>query len=405
MRTRLAFKQLKLNAAEFDETNSDGEIHVKALGIAQGKIADKAVTLGKMSDFSNTDHLLIGDPANSGACIEGQIQPRHLSSNAAHSVYTAITGLGVQSQNMDFNSASKLTNLVDGATGSQDSCTVAQMEAEINSIQLGLYWKDSVRCASTDQDANIIPNGFATTVDGITVVDGDRVLLMFQDDSSGAAATEAGLNGIWIARAAAWERALDFNELSDNLSAAAVWVREGTKNGDKGFTQTKDAMSQISAGSYAAGAPMDADSSQSWVQFSGLGQITFPANAGLEKPGGNAGQIGIAARGILADMVASNRALIAPAGGMTAAMSAAVQATIELDGAGGEETLVFDDGMVASSAALYLNGVLLRYDSNAALPNGDYCIVKNGSSDKADVTIKTDLTSPGDKVEIRWITA
>ena len=75
------------------------------------------------------------------------------------------TGLDLSSQ--------KIINLADG-TNPSDAVTKAQLDA----IARGLDWKNSVRVATT---ANITLSA-AQTIDGISVVAGDRVLV--KDQSS-----------------------------------------------------------------------------------------------------------------------------------------------------------------------------------------------------------------------------
>lgn len=77
----------------------------------------------------------------------------------------------------------KLTNLADGVSAT-DASTYGQLLAVLN----GRSWKDPVRVAST---ANIATLSGLLTIDGITLVAGDRVLLKDQ--------TTASQNGIYTA--------------------------------------------------------------------------------------------------------------------------------------------------------------------------------------------------------------
>jgi uncharacterized protein YbcV (DUF1398 family) len=87
--------------------------------------------------------------------------------------------------------------------------------------------KSSVRAATT---ANITLSG-AQTIDGVSVVAGDRVLVKDQ--------TSADENGIYDAAASAWTRSSDLDEDADALGFW-VSVREGTANGAKVFGLTTD---------------------------------------------------------------------------------------------------------------------------------------------------------------------
>jgi hypothetical protein len=81
-------------------------------------------------------------------------------------------------------------------------------------------FKESVVAAST---ANRALTGLAPNVDGIVLGDGDRVLLKDQ--------TTPSENGIWIARAGAWERPVDW-QTGTVTSGALVPVEGGTVNDD-----------------------------------------------------------------------------------------------------------------------------------------------------------------------------
>lgn len=87
-------------------------------------------------------------------------------------------------------------------------------------------FKESVRAATT---ANITLSG-AQTIDGVSVVAGDRVLVKNQ--------TTGADNGIYTASAGAWSRATDADTSAEVTSGLVVAVTEGTDNGDKVFLLT-----------------------------------------------------------------------------------------------------------------------------------------------------------------------
>lgn len=117
----------------------------------------------------------------------------------------------------------KLSNLADG-TSPQDAVTKAQLDA----MAQGFKWKDPVRAATT---ANITLSG-AQTIDGVSVVAGDRVLVKDQSAGSG--------NGIYVAASGSWTRAADFDAAAEVLGAT-VFVSEGTANGNSQWKMTTDA--------------------------------------------------------------------------------------------------------------------------------------------------------------------
>lgn len=134
------------------------------------------------------------------------------------------------------------------AVSAQQPVSKAQLDAAI----LGLAWKSpGVRAAST---ANLTLSG-AQTIDGVSVVAGDRVLVKNQ--------TTASANGIYVANAGAWVRSTDADSAAELLNAA-VFVSEGTTLGNSVWLMTTDApitlgttslvWTQIGAGtSYTAG--------------------------------------------------------------------------------------------------------------------------------------------------------
>lgn len=85
------------------------------------------------------------------------------------------------------------------------------------------WTKNSVKAATT---ANITLSG-TQTIDGVSVVAGDRVLVKNQSTTSN--------NGIYLASATAWTRALDA-ETASEIAGGTVYVDQGTANGGRIFT-------------------------------------------------------------------------------------------------------------------------------------------------------------------------
>jgi len=100
----------------------------------------------------------------------------------------------------------------------------------VDNIAAGLHFKESVKAATT---ANITLND-TQTIDGIALSAGDRVLVKDQSTSS--------QNGVYIVAAGAdWTRSSDMDSGSE-FPGAALFVREGTVNGDVGFVCTNDSV-------------------------------------------------------------------------------------------------------------------------------------------------------------------
>ena len=158
--------------------------------------------------------------------------------------------------------AAKITGLAD-PTAAQDAATKIYVD---NSVQ-GLDAKASCRAGTT---ANITLSG-AQTIDGVSVIAGDRVLVKDQ--------TSAAENGIYVAAASGWARSADANTW-DELVNAYSFVEDGTANANNGF------VASIVAGGTLGSTAV------TWIQFSGAGQVI--AGAGMTKSG-NTLDVGTAA--------------------------------------------------------------------------------------------------------------
>lgn len=128
----------------------------------------------------------------------------------------------------------KLTNALDAAgfqINNIPDATLAQQpvsKAQLDAAVAGYSWKQPVRAAST---ANVTLSGLQT-IDGVSLIAGDRFLAKNQSAGSG--------NGIYIVASGAWTRATDFDTGAEALGAA-VFVSEGTTQGNSSWVQTADA--------------------------------------------------------------------------------------------------------------------------------------------------------------------
>ena len=137
----------------------------------------------------------------------------------------------------------------------------AANKSYVDNVASGLDVKDSVRAAST---ATLTVSGPGATIDGVTMVAGDRVLLKNQSTGS-----ENGIY-LWTGAASAMTRATDMDG-SDEFVGAFFFVEEGTVNSDQGFVCSTNGA--ITVGSTAI----------AFTQFTGTGQLT--AGNGLSKSG------------------------------------------------------------------------------------------------------------------------
>jgi hypothetical protein len=172
--------------------------------------------------------------------------------------------MAVPTADVSLNSR-KITNLAT-PTGDNDAATKAYVDA----ARSGLDVKQSVRVATT---ANITLSG-AQTIDGVSAVAGDRVLVKNQSTAS--------QNGIYVVAAGSWSRATDADSDVKVTAGMFVFVTEGATNADSGWVLTTNDTIALGTTGLA------------FAQFSGAGQIT--AGDGLTKSGNTINVVGTAGR-------------------------------------------------------------------------------------------------------------
>lgn len=129
----------------------------------------------------------------------------------------------------------------------------------VDNVLQGLDVKQSVKVATT---ANITLSG-VQTIDGISLVAGDRVLVKDQ--------TTASQNGIYIVNASTWTRSTDADNGSKVNSGMYVFVEQGSTNADSGWVLITDGAVTLGTTALA------------FQQFSGAGQISV--TGGISKTG------------------------------------------------------------------------------------------------------------------------
>jgi hypothetical protein len=221
----------------------------------------------------------------------------------------------------------KITNL---GTPSADSDAVTKLYAD--SLRSGLDVKQSVRAATT---ANITLSG-TQTIDGVSVVAGDRVLVKNQ--------TSGSQNGIYVVAAGSWSRATDADNDAEINAGMFAFVEDGTTNADTGWVLSTNAPTTIGTTSLA------------FAQFSGGGSLSVDAT--LTKTGNSIGLTsGIATAGTYTSVTVDTY------GRVTAGSSPAVQSQITATG------LLKGAGAGGVSAAVAGTDYL---DSNSTLDGGGF---------------------------------
>lgn len=113
----------------------------------------------------------------------------------------------------------KITNLAAPTAGSNDAARIVDVENAVQSAAAGIDAKPSVRVLA---NANITLSG-TQTIDGISVIAGDRVLVRGQSTASA--------NGVYVVAAGAWSRATDADATGELTPGAFWFVEEGTTYG------------------------------------------------------------------------------------------------------------------------------------------------------------------------------
>ena len=163
--------------------------------------------------------------------------------------------------NVAFGSVNVLDTVTVGLAPTNDNHVATK--TYVDSLIQGLDAKNSVKCASTVADGNITLSGNAVTIDGQSLVDGDRVLLKEQ--------TSAPQNGIYVVNASGtWARSLDFDEPSE-VKGAFVFVEKGAVNANQGFVQVGNDLALIGSDDLV------------FTQFSGAGSVQ--TGTGLSRNG------------------------------------------------------------------------------------------------------------------------
>lgn len=209
----------------------------------------------------------------------------------------------------------------------------------------------------------------AETIDGVSTPNGARVLLTAQADADD--------NGIWIVNTGgAWTRPTDFNDATDVVEGAVVWVTEGSAQ----YEGTQWTLVEV-AGSFGS------LTTQTWEQSSGVGQVT--AGAALTKTG-NQLDVGVDNTTIEVNADALRIAATAAGAGLTGGGGSALAVGAGTGISVAADTVGVDTSVVVRKYATTITG-------------GSTSEVVTHNLGTRDVTVALiNNSTPWDSVEVEW---
>ena len=269
------------------------------------------------------------------------------------------------------------TNKITGL-GTPTDATDAATKAYVDSAAQGIDWKASVRVATTA--TGTLASAFAdgSTVDGVVLATGDRILIKNQATGS--------QNGIYVVQATgAPTRSTDADANAEVTSNFAVFVEEGTVNADSGWVLTNDGA--VTVGTTAL----------TFTQFTGLGQIT--AGDGLTKTGNTLNVVGTAGRIIAGgdsidiDITYAGQSSIVTVGTITTGVWTGTDIAVA-DGGTGASTAGGAKTNLGFTTKYAVNNTLLEPASNVVT-----MVVTHGMASR-DVAVQVYELSTYDQVEV-----
>lgn len=181
---------------------------------------DRTPTAHAASHVDGTDDIQLATDAQKGllSAADHTAYSGHIADDAPHAEHADIDGSKPFTGDVDLG-GNKITNL-DTPAAAGDAVTKAYADA----LASGLSLKASVKVATT---GNITLSG-AQTIDSVSVVAGDRVLVKNQ--------VTASANGIYVADAGAWSRSTDADADAEMPAGTTTFVEYGTTHQQQRWT-------------------------------------------------------------------------------------------------------------------------------------------------------------------------
>lgn len=206
-------------------TAAGGDVSSNTSNSVDNEIALFSGTGGKTIKRATTSGILKGTSGVISAATAGTDYTTPSSTESFTNKSFDANGTGNSITNLetaDFASGVIDNDATLAANSSTKIATQQAVKGYVDNAVAGLDWKEAVRVATTTSGTLATSFANGQTVDGVTLVTGDRILIKDQSTQT--------QNGIYIVAASgAPSRASDADTGAELLSAA-VYVREGTSN-------------------------------------------------------------------------------------------------------------------------------------------------------------------------------